>query len=93
MAKCAKVVLDDEDNVPSAATVTTVRATFGDELLPAEGNTAVPSIAGSYINICFVGETEHYYSALASVTSTIEQYLRFFLSWNLTVPATSAKRV
>ena len=91
MPQRSEVVSYDENNVPAASAVTAVRTAFRDEFLPAEGDTAVSTIAGSYINICFVGETEHY-SAFASV-STIEQYLRFFLSWNFTVPATRAKRV
>ena len=92
MAQRTEVVADNENNVPSAPAVTAVGTALGDELLPAEGNASVSSIAGSNINVSLVGKSEHPYSAFASV-STIEQYLRFFLSWNFTVPATRAKRV
>ena len=92
MPERSEIVLDDKDNVPAAAPVTTVRTTFRDEFLPAEGDTSMSPIAGSNVNIRLVGETEHPYSALAS-HSTIEQYFLFFLSWKRTVPETRAKRV
>ena len=92
MAQGPEVVLYNKNNIPAATSVTTVRTAFGDELLPAEGDTAVSPIAGSYIDICLVGKTEHPYSALASL-ATIEQYFLFFLSWKSTVPETRAKSV